>query len=186
MRTHLKLKKHVAWKTFWSALKVHPSSTSFVRKPQTNESRTFAEIGKSTNPNTRSSQQKTISFRRRIMWKTTALRMWNTTIDFMKSYMNPLESSCMLHRTGWIRNSKRTESTKLTKQTDSSAVALLVPISLAFFVVLLCFSFISNFDESFVSSSLAQKAWPFMQAIDLVYTIHKELQNHANVLQIYL
>lgn len=129
---------------------------------------------------------KAISFRRRIMWKTTALRMWNTTIDFMKSYMNPLESSCMLHRTGWIRNSKRTESTKLTKQTDSSAVALLVPISLAFFVVLLCFSFISNFDESFVSSSLAQKAWPFMQAIDLVYTIHKELQNHANVLQIYL
>lgn len=71
---------------------------------------------------------KAISFRRRIMWKTTALRMWNTTIDFMKSYMNPLESSCMLHRTGWIRNSKRTESTKLTKQTDSSAVALLVPI----------------------------------------------------------
>lgn len=129
---------------------------------------------------------KAISFRRRVMWKTTALRMWNTTIDFMKSYMNPLESSCMLHRTGWFRNSKRTESTKLTKQTDSSAVALLVPISLAFFVVLLCFSFISNFDESFVSSSLAQKAWPFMQAIDLVYTIHKELQNHANVLQIYL
>ena len=58
MRTHLKLKKYVAWQTFRSALKLHPSSTSFVRKPQTNESRTFAEIGKSTNPNTRSSQQK--------------------------------------------------------------------------------------------------------------------------------
>lgn len=84
---------------------------------------------------------KAISFRRRTMWKTTALRMWNTTIDFIKSYMNPLESSCMLHRTGWIRNSKRTES---TKQTDSSAVALLVPISLAFFLFSYVF-FISNY-----------------------------------------